>query len=146
MAPAVSEDAPFADPMPGGGFNLSTRVLWVIDAHFHRYCTMGSESRRDLPLPIDRRQLKVLRLDFVDRTSDRGRRRRGVALRRSLRRTHVVGADVAASFRGPAGGRSSPEEGARAALEMAAVSAAVQYASVGGITLYEANRRCRAWS
>ena len=33
------------------------------------------------------------------------------------------------------------EEGARAALEMAVVSAAVRYASVGGITLYEASRR-----
>jgi hypothetical protein len=40
-------------------------------------------------------QLKVLKFDVVDRTADRGRRRRGGVLRRSLRRTHVLRRNVA---------------------------------------------------
>jgi hypothetical protein len=62
---------------------------------------MESESRHGLPQPVDRRQLKVLRLDLVDRTSDRRRRRRGVALRRSLRRTRVIGPKLRTFVRGP---------------------------------------------
>jgi hypothetical protein len=42
---------------------------------------------------------------------------------------------------GPAPWALFVEEGARAALEMAVVSAAVRWASVGAITLYEASRR-----
>jgi hypothetical protein len=40
-------------------------------------------------------QLKVLKFDVVDRTADRGRRRRRGVLRRSLRRTHVLRPNVA---------------------------------------------------
>jgi acetyl esterase/lipase len=76
------------------------------------------------------------RLDGIQRGGQRCRNHMGE------RRTHVLRAERGApSLAGRGRGRSSSRKAPGLPWRMAVVSAAVWYASVGGITLYKASRR-----